>query len=101
MLGAFFQIKALQAPFLPKFTGKELNENMTSKKNVCTLILSAIFVKSKAHTAILRRYSHILPKFPHIFCPDFHQIKSFGGALAPLPTTPVLKNIIWLSRKHN
>jgi len=24
-----------------------------------------------------------LPKFPHRFCPDFHQIKIFGGALAP------------------
>jgi len=98
MLGAFFQIKALQASFLPIFSPnlpkfvltslaqKELNKNTTSKK--------CYFCKIKAHTAILRRYSHILPIFPHRFCLDFHQIKSFGRALATPPPTPMLKNVI-------
>jgi len=38
---------------------------MTSKKNVCTLILGAIFVKSK-HIQRFCEGSHILPKFPQI-----------------------------------
>jgi len=56
------------------------------------------FCKIKAHAAVLQRFSHILPKFPQIFpdfkgfCLDFHQIKSFEGAVAPSappPPTPV------------
>jgi len=35
---------------------------MTTKKNVSTSILGAIFVESKEHTAILRKFTHILPK---------------------------------------
>jgi len=71
---------------------------MILKKNVCTLILGAIFAKIKAYTVILRRVSHICPDFHRFFpdfkefCPDFHQIKSFGSALAPPappPPTPV------------
>jgi len=74
---------------------------MTSTKKRLHFYLECYFCKIKAHIAILRRYSHILPEFPHRFCPDFHQIKRFGGALAPPPPKPVLKNIIWLSRKYN
>ena len=54
-----------------------------------TKILGAIFAKIKAYTAILRRFSQILLKFLQIW-PDFHQIKSIGGASAPEPPTPVI-----------
>jgi len=36
---------------------------MITKTNVCTSILGAIFVDSKEHTAILWKFTHILPKF--------------------------------------
>ena len=59
------------------------------EKNVCTLILGAIFVKSKhIPTAILQTFSKFCQNF-HRFCPDFHQIKNFGGVLAPPTLTPV------------
>ena len=60
--------------------------------------------KIEAHKAILRRFSHILPNFPQIFkgfCPDFHQIKTSGGALAlpePPPPTPLAKPALCKSR---
>jgi len=69
-LGPLFQMKALQAPFLPKFyqdlpkfpltfpkRGK-LKHDL--QKNVCSFILGAIFLKSKEHTAILRKYTHFV-----------------------------------------
>jgi len=80
-----FQIKALEALFLPKYDispklakiypnlpEKKLNENMTSNKR------SAPFCKIKAYTAILRKYLHIfnLPKSPQIF-PKFSPNQSF------------------------
>ena len=71
-----FQIKALQAPFLPKFppnfpkfppTYPRNNwRKITSKKrNVCTLISSAIFVKSKH----IKRFCQGF----HTFCPHLHR----------------------------
>jgi len=67
---------------------------MTSKKRVCTFILGATFCTTKAHAAILRRYSHIFPKFPKIL-PGFLPNQKFWGCAfthAPPPSTPV--NII-------
>jgi len=71
----FFQIKALQAPFLPKFppnlpkfplTCPRKNwRNMTSKKkrNICTFISGAIFVKT------IKRFCEGF----HTFCPNLHR----------------------------
>jgi len=50
-------------PNLPRYPlacrkrGKLKNDHQ--KKNVCTSILGAIFVESKEHTAILRKFTHI------------------------------------------
>ena len=73
----FFQIKALQAPFLPKFppnlpkfplTCPRKNwRNMTSKKKKKHLHFHFGCHFCKNHKAILRRFSHILPKFTQIF----------------------------------
>jgi len=52
--------------FLPEKNSKK----MTSEKGV-DVILGAVFF---------------------IFCPDFHQIKTFGSALAPPPPTSVVSN---------
>jgi len=76
MLGVFFQIKPLQAPFLPKFpqlARKELNKNKTSSKK-----RSVLFCEIKAYTAILRRYSSILPKFQQIL-PGFSPNQKYWG----------------------
>jgi len=66
----FFQIKALQAPFLPKFPltcPKENRRNMTSEKTKrLHFDFGRHFCKIKAHKAILRRLSHILPKFAQL-----------------------------------
>jgi len=66
----FFQIKALQAPFLPKFPLTCLIKNlrnMTSKKTKrLQFDFRRHFCKIKAHKVILRIFSHILPKFTHI-----------------------------------
>ena len=64
---------------------------MTSKKKRLHFYLECYFCKIKAHTAILRRHLHILPKFPHRFCPDFHQIKVLGVHLHPTTYTSVEK----------
>jgi len=77
----FFQIKALQAPFLPKFPPnlpkfpptcpKKNWRNMTSKKKKrLHFDFGRHFCKIKAQKAILRRFSHILPKFAQIL-PEF------------------------------
>jgi len=60
ILRAICKVKQCWAPFLPIFSG----------------ILSRYLV-------ILFGFSGILPKFSEI-CPNFQQIKTFGGALAPL-----------------
>jgi len=90
-MGAFFQIKAFQAPFLPRFppnllkfpqlARKRYNKNMTSQKSM-HFEFRRHFCEIKAHTAILRRFSHILPKFPQIF-PGFSPNQKFWGTLAP------------------
>jgi len=80
MLGAFFKIEALQALFLTKFPltrTKRTKLKQTFKKNVCTLLLGAIFVKSKHIQRFCEGIHTFCPNF-HRFFPDFHQIKSFG-----------------------
>ena len=63
----FFKSMHFKHHFPPNFAqtcpkkGKLKHDHQ--KKNVCTSILGAIFVKSKQHTAILRKFAHILPKF--------------------------------------
>ena len=111
----FFEIIALQAPFLPKFPPnlpkfllncpKKNWRNMTSKKkkNVCTLISGAIFVKSK-HIKRFCEGFHTFCSNLHRFCldfkrffPDFHHIKNFGGGLpppSPPPPTPLVFNLL-------
>jgi len=68
-------------------------KKVSSKKNVYTLILSAIFFKSKhIKKRICEGFHTFCPNF-HRFCPDFHQIKTFGGALSPSgppPPTPLI-----------
>jgi len=96
MLGAFFQIKALQAPFLPKFPPKlaQISPNLPKRatlkhdlqkkqKKACALILGAIFVKSKHTQWFCESFHTFCPNF-HRFCPDFkdfcadfNQIKRF------------------------
>jgi len=61
---------------------------MTSKKNVCTLILGAIFGISKHIQRFCDRFHTVCPNF-HRFYPGFYQIKRFGGAVALPPPTPV------------
>jgi len=46
------------------------------------------FCKIKARTAILRRCTHIMYKFPQIW-PGFSPNQNFGGAVAPPPPTSV------------
>ena len=102
-LGAFFQFEALQAPFLSKFPLtclKRTKEKHDLKKwkNVCTLTLGAIFVKSKHIQQFCESFHTFCPNC-HRFCTDFkgfwrdfYQIKSYGGVLAPPappPPTPV------------
>jgi len=87
MLGAFFQIKALQAPLLLKFplNCQKRTKNMTSKnKETAALWFWWHFCKIKAHTAILRRYSRILHRFPRIFARIFTKSKLLGVCLHPL-----------------
>jgi len=50
------------------------------------------FCKIKVHTAILRRFSLILPKSPEIL-PGFSPNQIFGGAVAPPPPAPVPSQI--------
>ena len=58
------------------------------EKKVCTLILGAIFVKSKHIQRFCERFYKFCQKFHRCF-PDFRQIKNFGGAVAPPSPTSV------------
>ena len=74
----------------PQLARKRYNKNMTSQKSM-HFEFRRHFCEIKAHTAILRRFSHILPKFPQIF-PGFSPNQKFWGTLAPRappPPTPV------------
>jgi len=92
--------KAVQAPFLAKLHPSLPKFVLTCPKPAklkydlkrLHFHFGCHFCKINAHTAILRRFTHILPKCLHIlrgFCPDFHQVKNFGGALAPTPPAPL------------
>jgi len=93
--GAFFHIKELQAPFLPKFHQSLPKFLLTLPKTTklkCDLQKTAssfsfcVPFKINAHTAILRRFTHILPKFPQIL-PGFSSNQNFSGCDCP-PCTP-------------
>ena len=79
---------------------------MTSTKKRLHFHFGCHFCKINAHTAILRRFTHILLRFPHIlpgfkgFCPDFHQIKTFGVLLHPLHLR-LLHQWLWLMMSHH
>ena len=80
MLGAFFEIKAFQAPFLPKFhiifPKWTKNKHDLHTKNVCTFVLGAIFAKSKHIEKICDVFMHftqISTDFARIF-EDFTRI---------------------------
>jgi len=65
----FFNVFALTSPKFPQLARKELYKNMISKLNKKKRLhfdFGCHFCKIKARTAILRRFSHILPKFPQI-----------------------------------
>ena len=61
----FLQIKAHQAPFLPKFTltCPKKAKKLPPKKRM-HFDFGRHFLKINTHQAILRRFSHILRKFP-------------------------------------
>ena len=85
------------AQILPKFVRK-VQKTWPPKKQQNSLHFDfrCHFHNVKAHTAILRTFSQILPKFPTILISkneikivDFHWIKSFGSAVAhPAPPPP-------------
>ena len=72
-------------------------QKITPQKNVFPWFWAPFFSKQSTSSVvflvfpgILRRFSHILSRFPRFlpeFCPDFHQVKTFGSALAP-PAPP-------------
>ena len=87
--------------FKHHFGQRELTKHITpkkiNKKNVCTLILGAIFVKSKHIQQVWESVHIFFLNFPRL-CPDFkeffqdfHKNKSYGGAPATSsPPTPLL-----------
>jgi len=90
-------------PNFPLLAWKKTEEAWPLKKrNVCTLISGAIFVKSK-HIKRFCEGFHTFCPISHRFCPDFkgffpdfHQIKNFGGGLPPPapPPTPLALNLL-------
>ena len=71
--GRFFQMKALQTPFLPKFpltcptNTKKIMMSKIKKRKRLHFHFGHHLCKIKAHKTILRRLSHILPDLPQIF----------------------------------
>jgi len=96
--GKFLGVRRIFSQISPNFP-ENIPKKMASKEKRLHFDFNRYFCKIKEHAAIWRRYSQILPKFPNIFCPDFY--KKFWGCACTPPPTPVLKNIIWLSRKYN
>ena len=88
----FARISPKFAQISPNLPEKNLIKTWPQKTSL-HFYLECYFCKIEAQKAILQRHSHILPKFPHRFCPDFHQIKNFGGALASPP--PRLLHQCW------
>ena len=86
MLGAFFQIKALQAPFLPEFPltcPKRTKLKHYLQKNVWTVIWSAISVKSKHIQRFCEGTHTIFPNFPADFARIFTKSNVLGVRLHP------------------
>jgi len=103
-VGHIFQIKALQAPNLPKFPPNLSKFPLTcpkrtkwkhdhqKEKNVCTLILVAISIKSKHIKRFCESFHTISRDFKGFFS-DFQQNQKFWGcACTPAhpPPRPVL-----------
>ena len=100
----FAHISPKLAQISPKLPEKELKKHdLQKKRNVCTLISAAIFVKSKHIKRFCKGFhtfcSNLHRLFPDLkgFFPDFHQIKIFEGGLPPpappLPT-PLVFNLL-------
>jgi len=62
----FAQISPKLAQISPKLPKKELKKRDLQKKKCLHFDFRRHFCKIKAHKAILRRFSHILPKFTQI-----------------------------------
>jgi len=75
---------------LQSFSHKD-HEDVTSTKGLYLFYkLWAPFLEVKQRWApFLSRFSAIFAQFS-VICPDFRQIKSFGGELTPLPHTLLL-----------
>ena len=71
--------KLPQFPFNCPKTTKLMHD---FRKKIIIIVLGAIFVKSK-HVQQFCEGLHIFCTNFLRFCPDFHQIKTFGGAVAP------------------
>ena len=80
---------------------KKLYKKVTSKikKKLFTLfwaplgaISAHIFRDLLRLSGIMWRFSKILSRFTRLF-PDFHQTKTFRSALAPMPPTPVYREL--------
>jgi len=101
MLGAFFQIKALQALFLPKLPPNMPKFPLTCPertkkhdlqiKNVCNFIWSAITVKSKHIQRFCEGIHTFCPNFPTDFARIFTISKVLGVRLCPASYTSVEK----------
>jgi len=100
----FAQISSKLAQIFPNLPEKELKKHdLQKERNVCTLILVAIFVKSKYKKRFCEGFHTFCPNlhrfFPDFkgFFPDFHQIKIFGVGLPPPaapPPTPLALNLL-------
>jgi len=112
ILGAFFSNQSTSstifAQISPNLHDKELKKYDPKKRNVCTLISGAIFVKSKHIKRFCEGFYTFWPNF-HRFCanfkgffPDFHQIKIFVGELTLLSLNLLLKTftqLVWMPEK--
>jgi len=88
LASALFQVKALQAPFLPKFTPNlpKFPPNFPEKlgENFRCYVLKSKHIQwfcEGVHT-FCPNVHRFCPDFKW-FCPDFHQIKRFGVHLHP------------------
>ena len=103
----FLKLRHFKQHFCPNFLHARKNyknKHNLQRKNVCTFILDAIFVKSKHIQQFCDGFQTFCPNchrfFPDFkgFWPDFYQIKSYWVVLAPPappPPTPVPEHDAW------
>jgi len=88
--GKFLGVRRNFARIIPNLPKKYFKKSDVQKKTAFHVNPGATIFKSK-HVG-----RHFCSGFQEVlegsqrFCPDFHQIKTFGGAVASLPPTPVL-----------